>query len=173
MNGYQWIKVKLDKYVFNWYFIIDLSRYSVLIRHLLTTLQQNMKTKDIHQEVHFKAKPMEIYNALMDSKKHAEFTGADADIVARVGGHFKVHGGYINGQNLELVPGKKIVQSWNAEEEYWPVDYYSKVTFELKAEKGGTVLNFTHEGVPVEHFDEIVDGWQTYYWEPMQEMLEE
>jgi activator of HSP90 ATPase len=163
------------------FFSVSLSSFIRLCRLIpkqysgkLTTDSRNkMKTKDIHQEVHFNATPKKVYDALMDSKKHAEFTGADAEIVAKVGGKFTVHGGYITGENLELQPGKRIVQSWHAEEEYWPADHFSKVIFDLKADKGGTKLNFTQEGVPVEHVEEIAEGWETYYWEPMKEMLED
>jgi activator of HSP90 ATPase len=131
-----------------------------------------MKTKNIVQTEHFNAKPSEIYNALMNSAKHSKFTGAPAEIDPTVGGSFTAHGGYITGKNLELIPGKKIVQSWHAEEENWPADYFSKTTYELKEDNGGTTLNFTHEGVPEEHAASIADGWITYYWEPLKEMVE-
>jgi activator of HSP90 ATPase len=130
-----------------------------------------MKTKDIKQEEHFDASPAEIYDALMDSKKHTQFTGDTAKIENKVGGNFTAFSGYASGKNLELIQDKKIVQSWHAEEENWPDDYFSKITFELKPDKGGTLLNFTHEGVPVENADSIADGWVTYYWEPLREMV--
>jgi activator of HSP90 ATPase len=131
-----------------------------------------MKTKDIEQEVHFEASPTSVYHALMDSDKHSEFTGASADIVPRTGGHFSAFDGYITGQNLELIPGKKIVQSWHAAEEFWPDDHYSKVVFNLIDENGGTTIKFRQEGIPVEHAEEIAKGWEEYYWAPMREMLE-
>ena len=133
-----------------------------------------MKTRDIKQTEHFDASPAEIYDALMDSKKHALFTGAPAKIDKKVGGSFSAHDGYINGKNLELIPGKKIVQSWHADEDKWPDDdYFSKITFDLKEDKkGGTTLNFTHEGVPEALVDSIEDGWITYYWEPLRKMFE-
>jgi len=131
-----------------------------------------MKTKEINQEVHFKARPHDVYEALMNEDKHAEFTGAEAEIDAKVGGKYMAHGGYIRGENLELVPGKLIVQSWHAEEDYFPDEYYSKITFELTDKDGGTLLKFKHEGVPESGADSIADGWVTYYWEPMKEMLE-
>ncbi|MGB9372483.1 MAG: hypothetical protein WCB79_11220 [Halobacteriota archaeon] len=39
-----------------------------------------MKTKTLHQPVLFKTTPHEIYEAFMDSNKHAEFTHSPADI---------------------------------------------------------------------------------------------
>jgi len=130
-----------------------------------------MKTKDIRQQEHFDASPEAIYDAIMDSRKHTQFTGDTAKIENKVGGSFTAFSGYASGKNLELIPGKKIVQSWHAEEENWPDDYFSKITFDLKPDNGGTLLNFTHEGIPEANADSIADGWITYYWEPLREMM--
>ena len=128
-----------------------------------------MKTKDITQDEFFKAKPEEVYNAIMDSKKHAEFTGAAAKIDNKVGGKFTAHGGYIHGENVELEPGKKIVQTWNADEDGWPKDYFSKVSFELNPAPSGTNLHFIHTGIPEHKADDIDSGWKEYYWDAMRE----
>jgi activator of HSP90 ATPase len=129
-----------------------------------------MATKTIKQSVMIKASPHEVYEALMDSKKHAKFTGGKAVISREVGGKFSAFGGYSEGVNLELVPDKKIVQSWRADD--WPEGHYSKATFALKAVAGGTELTFTQSEVPEEFYDDIAQGWQDYYWAPMKEMLE-
>ncbi len=47
----------------------------------------------------------------MDSQKHSEFTGEEANISREVGGKFNAFGDYIMGINLELVPDKKIILS--------------------------------------------------------------
>ena len=39
-----------------------------------------MKTKNIKQTATFTAKAQDVYEALMDAKKHAAFTGANAKI---------------------------------------------------------------------------------------------
>jgi len=124
-----------------------------------------MKTKTIRQTVTFKATPHEIYEILMDSKKHSEFTGSQARISRKVGAKFTVYGGEIEGVNLELVPDEKIVQSWRYSD--WPQNHYSKVTFLLKQIQGGTRLIFTQTGIPNEHYDEIAQGWRDYYWAPL------
>ncbi len=72
----------------------------------------------IRQSVTFKATPHEVYEALMDSRKHARFTHEPARISRKVGGAFSAYSGYITGTNLELVPDKKIVQAWHAQD--WP-----------------------------------------------------
>ena len=48
------------------------------------------------------ATPEETYDALMDGKKHSQFTGAAAIIQAKAGAVFSCYGGYITGITLEL-----------------------------------------------------------------------
>jgi activator of HSP90 ATPase len=129
-----------------------------------------MGTKTIRQSVTFKASPNNVYEAIMDSKKHAQFTGSVVKMSQKVGGSFSVYGGEITGVNLELVPGQKIVQSWRYSN--WPEGHYSRATFSLKEVTGGTRLTFAQTGVPEEFSDDISQGWRDYYWTPMKEMLE-
>ncbi|MFC1941838.1 SRPBCC domain-containing protein [Chloroflexota bacterium] len=129
-----------------------------------------MKTRVIRQSVTFKASQHEVYEALMDSKKHAEFTGAMVKMSRKVGSKFSIYDGDIQGVNLELVPDHRIVQSWRYSD--WPEGHYSRATFSLKEVPGGSRLAFTQTGVPEEFYDDINQGWRDYYWGPMKEMLE-
>ena len=129
-----------------------------------------MKTKTIKQSVNFKATPHEVYEALMDSKKHSKFTSSRASISRNIGGKFIAYDGYISGTNLELVPDKKIVQSWTCTD--WSEGHFSKATFLLKKIAKGTKLVFTQTGVPEEFYEEISNGWHEHYWEHMKRMLE-
>lgn len=129
-----------------------------------------MVTRTIKQSVTIKTSPHVVYEALMDSKKHAAFTGGKATISRKVGGKFSVFDEYAEGENLELVPDKKIVQSWRASD--WPEGQYSKVTFALEGVAGGTKLTFTQTGVPEEFSADVSQGWRDYYWAPLKETLE-
>ncbi len=129
-----------------------------------------MKTKTIIQMVKIKASAHDVYEAFMDSKKHAAFTGAAAKISRKVGGSFSVFDGYAKGTNLELKRDKKIVQNWRADD--WPEDQLSKITITLKEAKGITTLSFKQIGVPESFYKDISDGWKDYYWEPLKNMLE-
>jgi activator of HSP90 ATPase len=129
-----------------------------------------MHTRTIRQSVSFKVNPHKVYEALMDSRKHSEFTDSQAKISPEIGGKFSVYDGEIEGVNLELVPDQKIVQSWRYSD--WPKDYYSQATFSLKEVPGGTRLTFSQTGVPEEFYDDVRQGWRDYYWGPMKEMLE-
>ena len=117
----------------------------------------------------FNASADTLYDILMDEKKHEEVTGAKAKIDPKVGGKFSVWDDYATGENLELVKGEKIVQSWRASD--WPKGAISKVTFIFTQAEGGTDLEFTHENVPEECEDDIKRGWEDYYWKPLKEYI--
>ena len=124
----------------------------------------------IRQSVTFKATPHAVFEALMDSRQHARFTGDKARISRKVGGPFSAYGSYITGTNLELVADKKIVQAWHGSD--WPEGHMSRVTFKLTRVKGGTRLAFTHSGVPESEVASIKQGWIDNYWQPLKAMLE-
>jgi uncharacterized protein YndB with AHSA1/START domain len=105
-----------------------------------------METKTVKQTATFKASPHEVYEALMDSKKHANFTGDKATISRKIGGKFSTFDGYSEGTNLELIPDSKIMQTWRASD--WPEGHYSKVTFSLKEIPTGTRLTFIRPKSP-------------------------
>src|SRR5215472_8275576 len=71
--------------------------------------ERYMQTKTLQQTVTFKASPHEVYDILMDSKKHQSLSGEPAKISKKVGGKFTVWGSHLSGINLVLKPGKKIV----------------------------------------------------------------
>lgn len=128
-----------------------------------------MKTKTIRQTVTFKATPMEVYNMLMDSKKHQSLSGEKANISKKVGGRFTAWGSHISGVNLVLKPGEKIVQAWRATG-WWP-DHYSIAIFDLRKVKGGAKLQFTQIGVPPNRYSGHYRGWIETYWTPMKEIF--
>jgi activator of HSP90 ATPase len=124
-----------------------------------------MKTKTLHQSVKLPASPHEVYEALMDSKKHSKFTGAEAKISPKIGGKFTAFDDWASGVNKELVPDKKIVQTWRGAD--WPKGHYSAVTFELKQVGKGTQLDFTQTDIPEELFNDVAQGWVDWYWDKM------
>jgi activator of HSP90 ATPase len=129
-----------------------------------------MKTKTIKQKVIFKVNSHEVYEALMNSKKHAIFSGGAAQVSRKVGGKFSVFDGYATGKNIELLKDKKIVQTWRASD--WDEGHHSTVTFDITPTSYGCLLSFTQLKVPESEYEDIKRGWNDYYWEPMQKMLE-
>lgn len=131
-----------------------------------------MQTKDIHQAVVFHTDPVDLYKCIMDARMHSSFTGSKAVIEDKEGTEFSAYDGYIRGKNIVLERGKKIVQSWRAEEEGWPDDHYSEVAFIFNEIPEGTRLDFYHSGIPASHADDIAKGWDEYYWQPLREYLD-
>ncbi|MDA4115379.1 MAG: SRPBCC family protein [Thaumarchaeota archaeon] len=124
----------------------------------------------IEQTAFFKASPEQVYAALLDPKKHSEFTGSPATTSARKGASFTAWDGYITGKNLELVKGKKIVQEWKTTE--WPDGYpVSRLEITLAAKKGGTELKMVHSSVPAEQVAEYTGGWKSAYWSPLKKYV--
>lgn len=126
--------------------------------------------KNIRQTVTFKTSPHDIFEMLMDSKKHSEFTGSEAKISRKVGGSFSTWDGYSTGVNLKIVKDKRIVQKWRAND--WPEGHYSVVTIELKKDNGNTKLIFTQTDVPEDQYKSISDGWIEFYWSKIKEALD-
>ena len=130
-----------------------------------------MMATSIRQQVTLKATPQRVYRALMNSREHAAFTAnGAAKISTKEGGAFSAHGGYVSGRNIELRPGKRIVQAWRVKG--MPESVYSIVRFELNKVRGGTRLVFVQTGLPPEHVGHLSSGWKARYWKPLKAYLE-
>ena len=130
-----------------------------------------MKTKDIHHTEIFNTDPADLYKCIMNSRIHSSFTGGEAIIEDKEGADFSAFDGYITGKNIVLEHGKKIVQTWRAEEDGWPENHFSEVTFIIEKIKKGTLLEFYHTGIPEHKVADISKGWVDFYWEPLKDFL--
>jgi activator of HSP90 ATPase len=123
-------------------------------------------TETIRQTEFIPAKPVEVYNALIDAKQHSAFTGSKATSDLRVGGEFTAWDGCIFGKNLNLEKGKRIVQEWKTTE--WPAGYPpSIVEFTFSQVENGTELSMVHQNVPAEQASSYRQGWIDFYWKPL------
>lgn len=130
------------------------------------------RVKTITQKVVVPAKPADVYEAFVNSRTHAAFTGAAATGAARVGGRFTSWDGYITGVHRELVKGRRIVQDWTTTE--WPDGAEpSRVEFVFTAVRGGTEVRMVHSNVPAVQADSYRQGWIDYYWEPLKAYFRE
>jgi len=140
--------------------------YILITALTLTALRivsaQSDKSITIHQEIDFNATPQKLYEALLNSKQFAEFSGRSAEINREIGGAFSLFKGHIVGRNVELVPNERIVQAWRVVT--WPEGAYSIVRFGLKPQRSGTRLVFDHIGFPEGLHDHLAEGWEENYW---------
>ncbi|MBI3412697.1 MAG: hypothetical protein HY051_01280 [Candidatus Aenigmarchaeota archaeon] len=103
--------------------------------------------KIIKQTILFRASPHDLYEALMDSKKHSAFTGSKSKISRKAGGLFFAYDRGLHGKNLEL-----------------------KISFNRV--KHGTKLYFIQTDVPDKCAKSIAQGWHDFYWTPIKRMIE-
>ncbi len=134
-------------------------------------LSSKVKTGTIEQTVLFSnATPYDVFEALMDEKKHAAFTGGEAMISRKVNGTFTSFDGWATGKNIELVKDKKIVQTWRPDD--WSEGVWSTCTYVIKTVPTGTEMTFTQVNVPKPFVKTVALGWYKYYWKPMQKFFD-
>jgi activator of HSP90 ATPase len=127
-----------------------------------------VKFGTIRQTVLIDASPADVFDAYVDPRKHAAFTGSPATGSPRVRGKFTASDGYISGEYVVLEKGKRIVHKWTTTE--WPEGYPpSQIELKLKPKGRKTELTMIHTRVPAEQVEMYREGWMEYYWEPLKE----
>jgi uncharacterized protein YndB with AHSA1/START domain len=124
----------------------------------------------LHQEVDLAASPLRVYSALLSPSAFARFTGMPAEIDPHAGGAIWMFGGLIVGRNIELIPGKRIVQAWRAVQDF-AAGIYSVVKMELIPTPSGTTLILDHTGFPEGDYGHLYAGWPLRYWNPLKKYL--
>ncbi|HXU24422.1 MAG TPA: SRPBCC domain-containing protein [Tepidiformaceae bacterium] len=125
----------------------------------------------IHLEAIIDADPQAVYDVLTNGERFAAATGMPAQLTAREGETFTLFGGRIEGRQVELVPGQRVVQAWRfsaAHPEPWDAGVYSIVRFTLTGEQGGTRFVIDHAAVPPESRDRISSGYPDFYQHPLE-----
>ena len=129
----------------------------------------NQALTALHYEIDFHPSPQRLYEAILDQKQFAAFSGLAAIIDPAPGGAFSMFGGLIVGRTIELVPNQRIVQAWRPT--HWDPGIYSIVHFEFKPRAAETTLVFDHTGFPAGEYDSLDSGWHSHYWEPLKKFL--
>jgi activator of HSP90 ATPase len=125
---------------------------------------------NIHQEVVVAAPPAKVYAVLTEGELFSKMSGgAPAEIDGAAGGVFSCFGGMIHGQNVECLPGERVVQAWRVKT--WEPGLYSIVRFDLRAEKQGTRVVLDHTGFPDGQAEHLGKGWQDNYLEPLRKLF--
>jgi activator of HSP90 ATPase len=125
----------------------------------------NKEKTALHLSATITAGSQRIYEALLDAKIFAAFSGLPAVIDSQAGGAFSLFSGQITGRNVELAPTQRIVQAWRPG--HWEPGVYSIVRFDFVPAGAGTTLEIDHKGFPAGDFDGLLSGWQEHYAEPL------
>mmetsp|Transcript_40416 Transcript_40416/g.49019 ORF Transcript_40416/g.49019 Transcript_40416/m.49019 type:complete len:346 (+) Transcript_40416:128-1165(+) len=128
--------------------------------------KSKMSGRTIKLTEKFYCRPIDIFGVMTDVPRIQTFTQSPAEFDASPGGKFSMFGGSVQGINVELVPGEKMVQKWRFSN--WEEGYYSMVTITFKEpEPGNTILSLVQEGVPEEDafgnhsvYDQTENGWK-------------
>lgn len=124
--------------------------------------------KSIKQAYTIKASSEDVWQALTDPKTIDRWGAGPAKMSEELGFEFSLWGGDVYGKNIEVIPGKKLVQEWFGGK--W--DKPSIATFKLISKADETVIDFTQTDVPDAEFSDIEQGWEDYYMGPMKDYLE-
>ncbi|MBI3234243.1 MAG: SRPBCC domain-containing protein [Bacteroidetes bacterium] len=118
--------------------------------------------KDFKKYYSLAATPEEVYKALTFAPTIQLWTGDIAIMTDEVGSEFSLWDGSIIGKNLEFEPNKRIVQQWYFGEE--ETTEPSIVTIKLHEDKTWTSVELKHTNIPDEAYDDMVEGWDEYYF---------
>ena len=125
-----------------------------------------MAKDELRMVAEFPVAPERIYEAWLSSEGHAAMTGAGAKVDAKVGGRHEAWDGYIEGSNVALDPGKRIVQRWRSAD--FPADAAdSLLEVLLDAIDGGTRVTLVHTEIPAGQGVNYEKGWVDFYFTPM------
>ena len=116
------------------------------------------------------ASPEAIYDAWLDTDGHTRMTGSPAKVSADPGAAFEAWDGYIQGKNLQLDRGRRIVQSWRTTH-FEASDPDSRIEVTFQPTKDGTKVVLRHTELPP-HGTQYEKGWGTHYFEPMRRYFE-
>lgn len=111
------------------------------------------------------ASAREIYTAWLSSQEHSDMTGGEASASDKVGDRFTAWDGYIEGENLELEPYTRILQSWRTSQ-FEADEGDSQIEILLNEIDGQTELTLIHTNVP-ESGEHYIKGWDNHYFQPM------
>lgn len=120
---------------------------------------------DFTLTAHFNTSPQTLYDTWLESSGHEAMTGGEAKISPKEGDTFQCWDGYIWGENLALVPGQKILQSWKTSD-FKPEQGFSKVEITLIEDGKGTLLTIHHSELTDED-EHYIRGWEEHYFAPM------
>jgi uncharacterized protein YndB with AHSA1/START domain len=115
------------------------------------------------------ASPDEIFLALTHPLTLQLWTGEKAEMSTEPGSEFSLWDGSITGKNISFEPGKSIVQQWYFGEQ----EDESIVTIRLHPAAQGTSVELRHTNIPDQDYADIVDGWNTVYFDSLREFYEE
>ncbi|KAI8076633.1 hsp90-like protein [Gilbertella persicaria] len=127
-----------------------------------TATPKKINTTTLNDTKEFQTSAHELYETLTDAQRAQIWTRGHVKLEKQVGSKFEFFNGNVTGEIQELIPDKKIVQTWRLRS--WPAGHFSKVILEFVEGTDSVTLKITQTGVPVGEEDLTQTNWNGYYW---------
>jgi len=125
--------------------------------------------KEFKQYYTIPATPEEVYIALTNPFTIELWSGYPAEMSETVDSEFSLWEGDITGRNISFEQNNKIVQEWY----FGDQDEQSIVTIKIFENKKGSQVEVKHTNIPDDDFDNIVEGWNEFYFGAIISFFEE
>jgi uncharacterized protein YndB with AHSA1/START domain len=123
-------------------------------------------SNSIQRELMIEADPATVFAFFTDPQRLVRWIGVSATLDARPGGLMLVdvqHGFLARGEFKEVVPVTRLAYTWGWEGSIENVPPGSSlIEIDLVPKNGGTLVYFTHSGLPLEAVPGHTDGWNHY-----------
>lgn len=123
---------------------------------------KKVNTTSLDDTIEFQTSAHELYETLTDVQRAQIWTRGPVKLSKEIGSQYEFFGGNVSGEILELVPDKKIVQTWRLKS--WPAGHFSKVTLELDQGSDFVTLKMHQTGIPIGEEELTRTNWSGYYW---------
>jgi activator of HSP90 ATPase len=128
----------------------------------------------IQQSVALPAPPERLCAMYLDPVEHGAFTGFSVTIGEKPGATFDAFGGQLSGTILAVVQSRLVVQSWRSVK-FHASDPDSTLVLSFSSVEGQPErgrIDLVHVDVPPHDYQDVIEGWQKYYWTPWRALLE-
>ncbi|MAE65497.1 MAG: hypothetical protein CMJ18_14600 [Phycisphaeraceae bacterium] len=124
----------------------------------------------IQQSVVLPAPADQLVEMYLDPARHGAITGAPVTIGEERGASFEAFGGQLSGTMLSVARPRLVVQSWRSVN-FRDDDPDSTLILTFAPEGGEGRIDLVHVDVPDHDYNDVVEGWNKYYWEPWRKYL--
>ena len=126
--------------------------------------------KTIQKTVTLPAPAEKLFDMYLSPRAHGAITGGPVPINRTPGSRFRAFGGMITGRTLQVVPKRLIIQSWRGKAwKYGDID--STLVISFWPDDIGGRIELVHVNVAEYDYDDVNEGWDSYYWKPWREYL--
>lgn len=124
-----------------------------------------INTAEISENIDFQASTSQLYSVFIDHSRLKIWTRSTPEVDPKVGGKFSFFGGNVQGEFLELVESKLIIQKWRLKT--WPEGHYAKLKLIFDQSFDGTLLRMKMSDIPVGQEEVVKCNFQEYYIKPI------